>query len=138
MKSSLCDYSDVYILKRTISVAPQAGDSTNNVGKEFVFKNCAPFTYCISERNNTQIDNAKDIDVVMPMYYLIEYSDNYSKTSGSLWQYYIDEPFMDANVAIAIFSAANNRSASFKFKQKITGSTGEGGTENVEIMLPLK
>ena len=59
--------------------------------KEIIFKNCAPFTDCISEINNTQVDNAKDLDVVMLMYNLIEYSDNYSKTRGSLWQYYRDE-----------------------------------------------
>ena len=59
--------------------------------KEIIFKSCAPFTDCISEINNTQVDNAKDLDVVMLMYNLIEYSDNYSKTLGSLWQYYRDE-----------------------------------------------
>ena len=59
--------------------------------KEWYLKNCAPFTNCISEINNTQVDNAKDIDIVMPMYSLIEYTDNYAKTSGSLWQYYRDE-----------------------------------------------
>ena len=57
-----------------------------------IFKNCAPFTNCISEINNTQVDNAKDINIVMPMYNLIEYSDNYAKTSGSLWQYCKDIP----------------------------------------------
>ena len=56
--------------------------------KEIIFKNCVPFTDCVSEINNTQIDNAKHIGAVMPMYNLIEYSDNYSKTLGSLWQYY--------------------------------------------------
>ena len=55
--------------------------------KGVAFKNCASFTNCISEINNTQIDNAKDIDIVMPMYNLTEYNDNYSKTSGGLWQY---------------------------------------------------
>ena len=86
LKSSLCDYSDAYILvKGTISIASQAGDNPNNGSKEVVFVlHCAPFTDCISEINNMQIDNAKDIDVVVPMYNLIEYSDNYSKTSGSL------------------------------------------------------
>ena len=57
-----------------------------------MFKKCAPFINCKSEINNTEIDNAKDIDIVMSMYNLIEYSDNYSKTSGCLWQYYKDEP----------------------------------------------
>ena len=60
--------------------------------KGAIFKNFAPFTKCISNINNTQTDNAKDIDVVMPIYNLIEYSGNYSKTLGSLWQYYRDEP----------------------------------------------
>ena len=87
LRSSLCDYSDAYILvSGTITIAVSAaGGGNNNI--EVVFKNCAPFTDCISEINCTQIDNAKDIDVVIPMYNLIEYSDNYSKTSGSLWQY---------------------------------------------------
>ena len=58
--------------------------NANNNHKELVFKNCAPFTDCISEINNTQIDNAKDIDLVMLMYNLIEYGNNCSKTSGSL------------------------------------------------------
>ena len=55
-------------------------------------KNCAPFINCKSETNNTEIDDAKDIDIVISMFNLIEYSNNYSKTSGSLWQYYRDEP----------------------------------------------
>ena len=87
LKSSLCDYSDAYILvKGTISVNNTAAvdADVNNTGKKVIFKNCAPFTNCISEINNTQVDNAKDIDIVMPMYNLIEYSDKYTKTSGSL------------------------------------------------------
>ena len=88
LRSSLCDSSDAYILvKGIISIAAQAGDNPNNANKKLVFKNCAPFTDCINEINNTQIDYAKHIDVMMPMYNLIEYSGNYSKTSGSLWQY---------------------------------------------------
>ena len=86
LKSSLCVYSDAYILvKGTISVnnTVAAGAAANNTNKKVIFKNCAPFTNCISEINNTQIDNAKDIDIVMPMYNLIEYSDNYAKTTGS-------------------------------------------------------
>ena len=93
LKSSLYDYSDAYILvKGTISISAQAGGNLNNEDKEVAFKNCAPSTDCISERNNIKIDHAKDIDVVMSIYNLIEYSDNYSKTSESLWQYYRDEP----------------------------------------------
>ena len=82
LKSSLCDYSDAYILvKGTISVnnTAAAGAAENNINKKVIFKNCAPFTNYISEINNRQIDNAKDINIVMPMYNLIEYSDNYAK-----------------------------------------------------------
>ena len=87
LKSSSCDYSDAYILvKGTITVNNTAADgaAVNNTGKKVIFKNYAPFTNCISEINNTQVDNAKDIDILMFMYNLIEYSDNYAKTSGSL------------------------------------------------------
>ena len=80
LRSSLCDYSDAYILvKGNISVNNTAGANAdaNNTNKKVIFKNCAPFTNCISKINNTQVDNAKDIDIVMSMYNLIEYSDNY-------------------------------------------------------------
>ena len=74
----------------------------------------------------------------MPMYNLIEYSDNYVKTTGSLWQYCKDIPARNnANNAITVFHA-NNLTDSFKFKVKITGQTGNGGTKDVEIMVPLK
>ena len=86
LKSTLCDYSDAYILvKGTISVNnTAAAGAVNNTNKKVIFKKCALFTNCISEINNTQIDNAKDIDIVMPMYNLIEYSDNYAETTVSL------------------------------------------------------
>ena len=140
LKSSLCDYSDAYILvKGTISVnnTVTQGAAANNTDKKVIFKNCAPFTNCISGINNTQIDNAKDIDIVMLMYNLIEYSDNYAKTTGSLWQYCKDIPARNANGDIAIF-AENNTTDLFKFKAKITGQTGNNGTKDVEIMVPLK
>ena len=95
LKSSLCNYSDAYILvKGTISVnnTAAADAAANNTNKKVIFKNCAPFTNCISEIYNTQIDNAKNIDIIMPMYNLIEYSANYAKTTGSLWQYCKDIP----------------------------------------------
>ena len=95
LRSSLCDYSDPYILvKGNIAVNNTAADgaAANNTNKKVIFKNCAPFTSCISKINNAQIDNAQYIDIVMPVYNLIEYSDNYSKTSGSLWQYCKEMP----------------------------------------------
>ena len=140
LKSSLCDYSDAYILvKGTISVNSTAaqGAAAYNTNKKVIFKNCAPFSNCISEINNTQIDNAKDIEIVMPMYNLIEYSDNYAKTTGSLWQYCKDIPARNVNDEIIIFDV-NNTTDSFKFKAKITGKTGNNGTKDVEIMVPLK
>ena len=89
LKSSLCNYSDAYILiKGTITITGAGADAAarqaDERDREVVFKNCAPFTNCISEINNTQVGNAKDIDIVMPMYNLIEYSDNYAEASGSL------------------------------------------------------
>ena len=100
-----------------------------------VFKICVVSTDCISEINNTQTENAKDIDAVIPMYTLVEYNDNYSKTSGGLWQHYRDEPVLtDAGPADNFLSD----SASFKFKQKVTGTAGAGCTKNVKIMVPLK
>ena len=108
LRPNLCDYADAYILvKGTITITGNARPETDwrrtaakswaarqadERDKGVTFKNCAPFVKCISIINNTEIDNDKDIDIVMPMYNLIEYSDNYSKTSGSLWQYYKDDP----------------------------------------------
>ena len=139
--SSLCDYSDAYILvKGNISVNNNAGAGAalNNIGKKVIFKNCAPFTNCISKINNTQIDNAEYIDIVMPMYNLIEYSDNYSKTSGSLWKYCKEIPAVDDDGDIAIFNGAN-AADSFSFRIMITGQADDDGEiEKVEVMVPLK
>ena len=87
LKSSLCDYTDAYVLVKgniTVNNTAGAGAAANNTNKKVIFKNCTPFTECKSETNNTQVDSAKYIDRVMSMYNLIEYSEIYSKTSGSL------------------------------------------------------
>ena len=118
LKSLLWGYSDSYILvKGTTAVnnTAAADADANNTNK-----NCAPFTICISEINNAQVDNAKYIYIVMPMHDLIEYSNNYSKTSGSLWQYCKDIPAVDNNDAIVNF-AENNLPDSFNYKEKMTG-----------------
>ena len=86
LRSNLCDYADAYILvKGTITITGAGDDAAarraDERNKGVIFKNCAPFTKCISKINDTEIDNAQDIDIVMPMYNLIEYSNNYSKTS---------------------------------------------------------
>ena len=141
LRSSLCDYSNAYILvKGSILVNNTAGvgDDANNTGKKALFKNCAPFTDCISKINNTQVGNAKDIDIVIPTYNLIEYSDNYSKTSGSLWQYCKDIPAVNNNGDIVDFNGAN-ATDSFNFKTKITGQTDNNRRiDNIEIMVSLK
>ena len=97
LRSSVCNYSHPYILvSRAITVTGAGDDDAarrlDEVNKGVIVKNCVPFTDWISEINTTQIDNAKYIDVVMPMYNLIEFSDNYLKTWGSFWQYYRDDP----------------------------------------------
>ena len=140
LRSSLCDYSDAYILvKGNITVNNTAADgaAANNTNKKVIFKNCAPFTNCISKINNTQVDNAEYIDIVMPMYSLIEYNDNYSKTSGSLWQYCKEIPAVNNNDEIVDFNGAN-ATDSFNFKTKITGQTDDDGITNIEIMIRLK
>ena len=90
LRSDLCDYSDAYIVvKGKIIVTNPRNDVYD---KKLASKNNAPFTSCISKINNRLIDNAEDLDIVMPMYNLLEYSKNYRKTTGILWNYYRDEP----------------------------------------------
>ena len=141
LRSSLCDYSNAYILvKGSILVNNTAGvgDDANNTGKKALFENCAPFTDCISKINNTQVGNAKDIDIVISVYNLIEYSDNYSKISGSSWQYCKDIPAVNADGSIVGFNGADATN-SFNFKTKITVQTDNNGKlNNVEIKVPRK
>ena len=136
LRSSLSDYSDAYILVSATTIVPNTAAAEAEAKN--IIKNCAPLTNCISEINNAQIDNAKDIDMVMPMYNLIEYSDNYSRTSGSLWHYYSDKLFLNADGNIGDFPTDNNNSASFKFQTTIAGKTENDGTQNVKIRVPLK
>ena len=114
--------SDAYILINgniTVNNTAAADTDANNTNKKVIFKNCTPFTRCISKINNTEIDNAQCIDIVMPMYNLIEYSYNYSKTSGSLWQYCKEIPAIDNNGNIVDFNGANS-TKSLNYKTKIT------------------
>ena len=133
LRSNLCDFADSYILvKGTITITAAGDDAAARQADErdkgVTFKNCTPFTKRISRINNTDIDKAHNIDIVMPMYNLTEYSDNYSKTSGSLWHYYKDIPHDNLT-----------DSESFKSKIKITGKTPvDGNTKEVEIIIPLK
>ena len=147
LRSSLCDYSDAYILVKgnmTVNNTAADGAAANNTNKKAIFKNCVPFTKCISKINNEDIDNAQYIDIVMPMYNLIEYSENYSKTSGSLWQCCKEIPAVNNDGNIVDFNGAN-ATDSFNFNTKITGQTAVNindgniaGRVNIEIMAPLK
>ena len=126
LRSNLRDFSDAYIVvKGTITVTNPDNAKRN---KAVAFKNNAPFINCISKINGIKIDNAEDLDVVMPMYNLLEYSKNYRKTTGSLWNYYRDEPS----------DPLSSNSESFKYKTRITGNTynvgdGEAGYDTNKV-----
>ena len=121
LRSDLCDYADAYILVNgTITVARnQASDRQN---EPVILKNNAPFISCITRINGELIEDADDLDIVMPMYNLLEYSKNYKKTIGSLYNYYRDELNDDANLN----NFANNNvvsSNTSNYKNKIIGNT---------------
>ena len=138
LRSDLWDYSDAYIVVK-VNITVTAPDNAKR-NKSVAFKNNAPFINCISKINGVQIDNAEDLDVVMPMYNLLEYSKNYRKTTGSLWNYYRDEPS----------NPLSSNSESFKYKTSITGNTynlldgnddydaTKVGKNETEIVVPLK
>ena len=111
LRSDLWGFSDAYIVVKGDITVPEPNNAKRN--KSVAFKNNAPFINCISKINDVQIDNAEDQDVVMPMYNLLEYSKNYGKTTGSLWNYYRDEPN----------NPVSSNSESFKYKTGITGNT---------------
>ena len=142
LESSLCDYSDPCILvsgRIKINAEP---DDVNEVNKwkdkrnkELIFKNCAPFIECTSEIDNTQINHTKDLDNVMSIHNLIKYSNNYSKSSGSLWKYHKDEPSLNNDSNIADLPG---NSVLFKPKVKITGEApAAGNTKDLKIVVPL-
>ena len=150
LRSDLCDYSDAYIVvKGTITVAKKmftADDfeATNNTEnnanaintandnafgeKKLFFKNNAPFINCASKITGVKIDNEEDLDVAMPMYNLLEYSKNYRKTTGSLWNYYRDEPS----------NPLSSNSESFKYKTSITKNTYNSMMQIKLVKMKLK
>ena len=121
IKPNLCDYSDASILV--------TGDIQNNPENSVLaFKNCAPFRTCDITINDEHIEKAEDLDIVMPMYNLLEYSDNYQDSTGSLYQFKRDEPPDDnANVV--------NDTTSLVFKSKLISGTDDN---NVDLVVPLK
>ena len=138
LRSDLCDYFDAYIVVKGNITVTNPDNAKRN--KAVAFKNNAPFINFISKINGLKIDNAEDLDVVMPMYNLLEYRKNYRKTTRSLWNYYRDEPS----------NPLPSDSQSFKYKTNITGNTynlgavEEGydankvGKNETEIVIPLK
>ena len=128
IKSSLCDYSDAYIL-----VTGNITATPNNAATQVVFKNRAPFEKRRTEINETFIDEATHINITVPMYNLIEYSDNYSDTSGSLWHFKRDQVTNNADVT------NDDNAPSFKHKASFIGDTGNNGRKNgIKIAVPLK
>ena len=161
LRSDLCEFSDAYIVvKRNIIVTKKtfAADdidasnntaasvtATNNANnnafgdKKLVFKNNAPFINCISKIDSVKIDNAEDLDVVMPMYNLLEYSKNYRKTTGSLWHYYRDQPNSTIGDNNITHSILNSESFDYKANFMENGVTHDDLTKNdVKIVVPLK
>ena len=155
LRSNLCDYSDAYILvKGAITVtAPGVNNGANNIrdkrNRPLILKNNAPLVSCITRINGELIEDADDLDIVMSMYNSLEYSKNYRKTMGSLYNYYRDELSADAD--------DNNfdkikvvNSNTFKYKNKIIGNTynvnagaqgydvNKNDTQEVELAIPLK
>ena len=155
LRSNLCDYSDAYILVNgTITItAPGVNNNANNIrgkrNRPLILKNNAPFASCITRINGKLIEDADDLDIVMSMYNLLEYSKNYRKTIGSLYNYYRDELSDDAddnnfdNIKVV-------NSDTFNYKNKIIGNTynvnagaqgydvNKNGTQEVELAIPLK
>ena len=114
LRSDLYDFNDAYIVVKG-NISLEGDNDANKRNKNLAFKNNAPFINCISKVNGVKIDNAEDLDVVMPMCNLLEYSKNYKKTTGSLWNYYRDEPS----------NPLSSDTKSFKYKRSVVGKTPE-------------
>ena len=154
LRSNLCDYSDAYILVKgkIVVTAPGANNNANNIrdkrNRPVILKNNAQFVSCIIRINGELIEDADDLDIVMPMYNLLEYSKNYRKTIASLYNYFRDELTNDDNDNFANINVVNLEA--FKYKNKITGNTcnvnagadgydvNKNGTQEIELAIPLK
>ena len=133
LKSNLCDYAEAYILIDA-TIRAEAADGNTRLA----LKNCAPFTKCNLEINDEHVDTAENLNITMPMYNLIEYSDNYQDSSATLYQYKRDEPPED-NAAIANLTV--NNSSSFKHKVNLLGNprvTDNIAKLSIKVVVPLK
>ena len=161
LRSDLSDFSDacivvkgnIFVTKKTFTAddidAPNntaanvtATNTANDIAfgdKKLVFKNNAPFINCISKINVVKIDNAEDLDLVMRMYNLLEYSKNYKKTTGSLWNYYRNEPSSTIDASNITHSILNSESFDYKASFMEHGVTHDKLTKNdVKVVVPLK
>ena len=132
LKPNLCDYADAYILIDG-TIRAEAADANTRLA----LQNCAPFTKCNLEINDEHVDTAENLDIVMPMYNLIEFSDNYQDSSATLYQFKRDEP-PEAN---AINDLTTNTSSSFKYKVKVLDNRvldGNIAKRSVKVVVPLK
>ena len=120
LKSSLCDYSDAYILVTGNITVKRRNAAAFNAATQVVFISCAPFKDCRTEINDNFVDYADFIKITMPMYNLIEYCDNYSDTSGSLWDFNRDEIVDNANVT------NDDYAPSFKYKANLIDTETNG------------
>ena len=147
LRSDLCDFADAYILVN--GIVNGAENEINGRYRPLILKNNAPFVSCITRNNNELIEEAENLDVVMPMYNLLEYSKNYRKTIGSLYNYYRDELSDDNNNNNFLNNNVVN-SNDFRYKNKITGNTynvaagaaghdaNKVGTQEIKLAIPLK
>ena len=128
LRSDLCNFSYAYIVMEGYTIVTEPDNAKRN--KSVAFKNNAPFINCSSKINGVQIDNAENLDVVMPINNLLEYSKNYRKTTISLWNYYRDKPS----------NPLSSNSESFKYKTSIVGKTPEDNDSltNAKVVIPLK
>ena len=132
LKPNLCDYAEAYIL-----IDSTIREVAANANTRLALKNCAPFTKCNLEINDEHVDIAENLDITMPMYNLIEYSDNYQDSSATLYQYKRDEP-PEAN---AVADLTVNNSSSFKYKVSLLGNPVLDGNitkRSVKVVVPLK
>ena len=137
LRSDLYEFSNAYIVvKGTITVT---GPNDPSYEKKLALKNNVPLTFCTSKINNTLIDNAEDLDIVISMYNLLEYSKNYRKTTGSLWNYYRDKPNSSKSVENNNANYSIKDSKYFDYKTSVTGKLeGIDAKKDAEIVMPLK
>ena len=135
MRSDLCNLSNAYIALTGKITITNPNNNAND--KKLALKHNAPFIGCISKINNTLTDNAEDLEIAMPMYNLLEYSKNYRKTTGFLFNYYRDKP---NSVAVGNINYSIKNSKSFDYKTSLTGKLEGKNVEkdDAEIAMPLK